>query len=192
MWSYELEKGKVIQPGTLLLAEPFMFDENFRRTVVLICNYNKLEGVVGLILNKPIDLRLTDVIDDFPPFKAKMYLGGPVGTDTLQFLHAMGEDIEGTVKLNDHLYWGGNFEQLRSMIHAGQVRETDVKFFLGYAGWAFEQLHQELRDNSWIVSRATHRHVFSSDDLNLWKSVMKEMGGIYETMAGYPESPILN
>ncbi|MBL7778949.1 MAG: YqgE/AlgH family protein [Chitinophagales bacterium] len=192
MWSYEFEKAKKVQAGTLLLAEPFMFDENFRRTVVLVCSYHEEEGVVGLILNKPINLRLNDVVEGFPPFKSKIYLGGPVGTDTLQFIHSLGDEIEGTVKLNEHLYWGGNFEQMRSLMNAGKVKEGDVRFYLGYSGWSYGQLQDELKDNSWIISRATYQHIFQSDINTLWKSVMQGMGGVYQTMAGYPENPTLN
>jgi len=54
-WSYEFEKGKQVKPGTLLLAEPFMDDDNFRRAVVLICR-NDADGSHGLLLNKPVDL----------------------------------------------------------------------------------------------------------------------------------------
>ena len=52
IWSYEFEKSKGIRAGQLLLSEPFMFDENFRRTVVLVCEHTEENGTVGLILNK--------------------------------------------------------------------------------------------------------------------------------------------
>jgi putative transcriptional regulator len=79
VWSYDFEKHKEIKAGQLLLSEPFMFDENFRRTVVLICSHDETDGTVGIIINKPVNLRLNDVVHDFPPFKAKLMLGGPVG-----------------------------------------------------------------------------------------------------------------
>jgi Putative transcriptional regulator len=192
MWSYEYEKNKKLQPGTMLLAEPFMFDENFKRTVVLICSYHEDEGVMGLILNRPINLRLNDVLDGLLPFKSKIYLGGPVGTDTLQFIHSLGDEIEGTIKLNEHLYWGGNFEQLCALMNAGRVKESDVRFFLGYSGWGYGQLQNELKENSWIVTYATYHYVFQSDVNTLWKTVMQDLGGVYQTMASYPENPILN
>jgi putative transcriptional regulator len=192
IWSYEFERKKVIKPGQLLLSEPFMLDENFRRTVVLVCEHNNLNGTVGLIINKPINLRLNDVVEDFPPFKAKIYLGGPVGTDTLQFLHGLGDEIEGSVKISDHLYWGGNFEQLKMLFKAGKISQNDVRFYLGYSGWSFGQLDQELQDNSWIITSATYQLIFQVPVESLWKEAMKNMGGIYDTMSKYPENPILN
>lgn len=192
IWSYEFEKGKDITPGKMLLSEPFMFDENFKRTVVLVCSNDEENGTVGLILNKPINIRLQDVIDNFPPIKAKVFLGGPVGTDTIQFIHSLGDEIEGSRKLNDHLYWGGNFKQITDKIRNGEVKADDVTFYLGYSGWEPKQLQEEMEDNSWIVGKAQYKHIFRSDYLNLWRDVMTDMGGVYATMANYPESPILN
>lgn len=192
VWSYDFEKHKTVKAGTLLLSEPFMFDENFRRTVVLVCSHTEADGTVGVILNKPVNLRLNDVVEGFPPFKGKLFLGGPVGTDTLQFVHSLGEEIEGSVKLSEHLYWGGDFGELIRLVKNGQVKPDDVRFYLGYSGWETGQLQQELEDNSWIIATGNYRHIFQSDHAQLWKNVMKEMGGVYETMAGYPENPILN
>ena len=192
VWSYEFEKEKGLAAGQLLLSEPFMFDENFRRTVVFVCEHTEDNGTVGLILNKPINLRLNDVVEDFPPFKAKIFLGGPVGTDTLQFLHSLGDKIENSIKLTDSLYWGGNFEQLKQMIHNGEITDNEVRFFLGYSGWSPKQLEDELKDNSWIVTQATSKHIFNTPFDDLWRTTMKEMGGVYNTMAGYPENPALN
>ncbi|MFN8286122.1 MAG: YqgE/AlgH family protein [Chitinophagales bacterium] len=192
LWNYDFEKEKDIKPGSLLLSEPFMFDENFRRTVVLVCEHTEPNGTVGIIVNKPIDLRLQEVVEDFPQFNGKLFLGGPVGTDTLQFIHSLGDKIEGSIKLSEKLYWGGNFDQLKSLIAEGQVAPYEVNFYLGYSGWSSAQLETELKDNSWIIAQATPKHIFHSDYSKLWKMVMKEMGGVYNTMAGYPENPMLN
>lgn len=192
IWGYEFERTKQLNAGQLLLSEPFMHDENFKRTVVLICEHNTTNGTVGLIVNKPINLKLAEIVEEFPPFKGKVFLGGPVGTDTLQFLHSLGDEIEGSIKLSDHLYWGGNFEQLKLMIKEGKIQANDIRFYLGYSGWAVGQLEQELKDNSWIINKATYKDIFQTPYDGLWREVMKNMGGIYSTMAGYPENPTLN
>jgi putative transcriptional regulator len=192
IWSYEFEKSKGLQAGQLLLSEPFMPDENFRRTVVLVCEHHPENGTVGLIINKPINLKLNDVVEDFPPFKGKVFLGGPVGTDTLQFLHSLGNKIEGSVQLSDKLYWGGNFEQIKVLIRDEKIKPNDIRFYLGYSGWQSGQLDNELKDNSWIITKATHQHIFLTPHDILWREVMRNMGGVYSTMAGYPENPALN
>lgn len=204
IWGYEFERHKGIRAGQLLLSEPFMFDENFRRTVVLICEHSEETGTVGLIVNKPVKLRLNEIIDEFPPFKGKMFLGGPVGTDTIQFIHTVGDMMEGSIKIAEGLYWGGNFEQLKILVEDGnkarkkegenvlRITADDIHFYLGYSGWSQGQLEEELRNNSWIIADATQQYIFQIPPDNLWKEVMKNMGGVYDTMSGYPENPMLN
>jgi putative transcriptional regulator len=192
IWSYEFEKDKDLKAGQLLLSEPFMMDENFRRTVVLVCEHDEVNGTVGLIINKPINLKLKDIVEDFPTFKGKVFLGGPVGTDTLQFLHCLGDELEGSVKLNEHLYWGGNFEQMKLLIQNGKITPGEIRFYLGYSGWGVGQLNQEMKDNSWIISKANYKYIFQTPNEVIWKEIMKDMGGVYNTMAGYPENPTLN
>ena len=192
IWSYEFEKSKELKAGQLLLSEPFMPDENFRRTVVLVCEHNHENGTVGLILNKPINLRLTEIMEDFPPFKGKVFLGGPVGTDTLQFLHALGDQVDGSVQLAENLYWGGDFEQVKQLMRNETIKPDDIRFYLGYSGWTPGQLQGELKENAWIITQASNKQIFQTPYESLWREVMRNMGGIYSTMAGYPENPALN
>ncbi len=192
MWSYEFERGKDLKAGQLLLSEPFMPDENFKRTVVLVCEHNQANGTVGLIINKPINIRLNDIVEDIPPFKGKIFLGGPVGTDSLQFLHSAGDRVEGSVQLADNLYWGGDFEQVKLLMTKDQIKPNEIRFYLGYSGWEVGQLEGELKENSWIITQGTEKQIFQTPHDLLWREVMRNMGGIYSTMAGYPESPTLN
>ncbi|HYD90409.1 MAG TPA: YqgE/AlgH family protein, partial [Flavobacterium sp.] len=96
---------KKIKPGTLLLAEPFMPDPNFKRTVVLICEHNE-DGTLGFILNRETELKLNDAVDGIENFESTLYFGGPVQTDSLHFLHPF-EELEGSVKVAEGIYWGG-------------------------------------------------------------------------------------
>ncbi len=182
-----------IQPpikGTLLLAEPFMLDPNFKRTVVFICEKQK-SGSVGFILNKPMPLKLTEAVDDIYNFDATLYFGGPVQTDTLHFIHNV-PDLDGCIQIIEGLYWGGNYEALKEKINSGQVSPENFRFFLGYSGWDLKQLDDELQENSWIVCPAKATHIFQAKPDNLWREVLKEMGGDYAMMVNFPEDPTLN
>ena len=192
IWSYEFEKGKELAAGSLLLSEPFMYDENFKRTVVLICDHSEDNGTIGLILNKPIKLRLHDLVEKFPSLDGTLFLGGPVGTDSLQFLHRLGNKIENSIPLADNLYWGGDIEQVKELIGRKKIAPNDIRFFIGYSGWGYDQLMDELKENSWIIAIASSKYVFDSEKDSLWKEVMSQLGGIYNTMARYPENPALN
>lgn len=183
-----------LQPekGSLLIAEPFLWDPNFKRTVTLICEHDEEHGTFGFVLNRPLEMKLNDAIQGIKKFNARLYYGGPVQLDTLHFLHRLGEEMEGAVKVCEGVYWGGNFEQLKAIINQGTAIPTDFRFFLGYSGWAAGQLHEEMRQLSWIVHPADARHVFSNNPANLWKEVLREMGGEYAQMVNFPEDPSYN
>jgi putative transcriptional regulator len=69
----------------------------------------------------------------------------------------------------------------------------EVRFFIGYSGWSPGQLATELLEPSWIVSSGslTQELLKKSPD-QLWRALMKSMGGDFEIQANYPIDPRLN
>ncbi|GIV32606.1 MAG: UPF0301 protein [Chitinophagales bacterium] len=188
-----LKKLSTVKPskGVLLLAEPFMADPHFRRTVVVLCE-NQRSGSIGFILNRPTPLKLPEAIDGIlVNFDAPLYYGGPVQTDTLHFVHNV-ENLDGAIKIIDGLYWGGDFEQLKELINTNAVRPENFRFFVGYSGWDVSQLDNEIAANSWITYPAKAYHVFKSPPETLWKDVLREMGGEFALMVNFPEDPQMN
>ena len=122
-----------IEKGDLLVAEPFMKDPSFKRTVTLICEHNT-EGSIGLVLNRPSIFRVNEMIPNFPAFQSTVYYGGPVGMDRLNYIHSYGDLISDSIHIKDNLYWNGNFEQLKTLIKDRQILPHNIKFFAGYAG----------------------------------------------------------
>ena len=190
----ELYEHEVIIPkkGDLLISEPFLPDPNFERTVILLCEHND-EGSFGFVLNKLSMLKFSDVIQEVGEFQKPLYVGGPVQQDTLHFVHRVGNTLEGSVPVNDELYWGGNFEQVKVMINSDSIKEYDYKFFIGYSGWGEGQLMDEINAKSWIVCpSANANQVFDTDPSNLWREILKSMGGKYKVFSNYPTDPRLN
>ena len=181
----------VIKSGNILLSEPFSEDPNFRRTVVLLCEHHK-EGTIGFILNRPLELDLSEAVPDLEGFRAKLYFGGPVQTDTMHFLHDLGDIIEDSVKVTDNVYWGGNFEVAKSLIQQKEAKSSNFRFFLGYSGWGKKQLYNEVKHKSWFMNKGNHDHIFKNSPKNLWKKILKDMGGDYEVVSNFPDDPSLN
>ena len=129
--------------GRILISEPLLSDTYFKRSVVFITEFSD-KGAVGFVLNKPVDLPINEVLADFPNFKAKVYVGGPVAKDTIHFLHTLGELVPNSVHVIDNIYWGGDFESLKELINEGIVNPSQVRFFLGYSGWSPNQLEGEI------------------------------------------------
>jgi len=180
------------EKGDLLISEPFLNDPNFERTVILICENNE-QGTFGLVLNKQTNLTLEDVLTDEINFHQTLNLGGPVEQNTLHFVHTKFEDLEGAVDLGNGIAWSGNFEQVKHLLNTGELTSNSIQFYLGYSGWGEGQLREELDAQSWFVKKsATKEELFEMSAEELWKSVLKTMGGKYKVFSNYPVDPRLN
>lgn len=185
-------KNKLLpQKGGLLLSEPYLADPNFERTTILLTEHNN-EGSVGFILNKPSDSRVSEVLNDLKEFDARIFIGGPVQQDTLHFIHKVAA-LDDSIEIVAGLFWGGNFDQLISLIETKQIGGTDIKFFLGYSGWSAGQLDEELKIDSWIVSdQVSEELVFETEPDNMWKKAMRGLGGRFSVYSNYPADPRMN
>lgn len=179
--------------GSLLISEPFLQDAYFQRSVILLMEHTT-EGSMGFILNKKTDLLVNSFFKDFQELpQMPIYLGGPVSANRLFFLHSLGETvIQGALKINEHLYFDGNFENLRAYILSGHPIEGKVKFFLGYSGWSEGQLNNEILQNSWAVTHATPADIFSANGDAYWKDCVKLLGNGYKNWTKYPKDPYMN
>ncbi len=177
--------------GRLLIAEPFMDDPYFKRSVVLLTEHCE-EGSFGFMLNKPLELKINDTMEDFPPFDAPIFMGGPVQSDSLFYIHTQGKFIEGSMKICDNIYWSGNFEQLKQLIKDQQIFPHEIKFFIGYSGWDYQQLMNEIEEESWIISDINSNNISKLNDVDLWKNTLQKMGSKFSLLSNFPEDPSLN
>jgi putative transcriptional regulator len=177
--------------GKLLVSEPYLPDPNFERTIILLCEHNE-EGSFGFVMNKPSLARLGDVMEDFKAFDTPVFIGGPVQQDTLHYIHRIPK-LEDSTPIMEGVYWGGNFDQLVSLIETKQVASSDIKFFLGYSGWSVGQIDEELKEDSWIVcDRANEELLFDIKPEAMWQYTLRTMGGRFSVYSNYPEDPRLN
>jgi putative transcriptional regulator len=186
--SYMIEPG----PGILLIADPFLKDPNFLRTVVLLCEHKEAEGSFGFVLSRKIEQTLDELLDNFEGFKLPVFYGGPVQTDTIHFIHQYPDLIPDSVKISNGIYWGGNFETVTALIKANNIDANKIKFFIGYSGWSDGQLLEELDEKSWLTVDATKNLVFTTQATEVWKGSLKRLGGDYEMMVNFPTDPQLN
>jgi putative transcriptional regulator len=180
--------------GGILISEPFLLDSYFKRSVILLGEHDD-KGTVGFILNKPTDLMLNDALEDFPVFKVPLYFGGPVQTDTIHFLHTLGERLTSAKEIAPGIFWGGDLEMLKVMMDTKQVSEDEIRFYAGYAGWEPFKLSDEIKDHCWIMnssSRNTRQLAFSNNPEDVWGLSLRKMGNKYAILANFPENPSLN
>ncbi len=179
--------------GRLLVATPTLLDPNFARAVVLLLDHND-EGVVGLILNRPSDTSVAEVLppwEDVAREPSVVFVGGPVTPD--------GAICLGRVPVPVHKpdappsFFGGAI----STIDLGEGPEalpagTSVRVFAGYAGWGAEQLAEEIAAGSWYVVDGEIEDAFCADPDQLWRDVLKRQPGQLAMVANFPPDPSLN
>ena len=177
--------------GKLLISEPFLGDYYFKRSVVLLVDHNE-EGSFGIIMNKPLDIKLNDIVTGFPKFDASVYLGGPVEGDSLFFIHTLGDQIEGSLEILDGIYWGGKLEIVKEMILLKKIIPSEIRFYLGYSGWSPHQLNEELKRNAWVVSRTNFVDILKIKPKMLWEKSLEKLGGDYLYWSKFPVDPMQN
>jgi putative transcriptional regulator len=177
--------------GTLLIADPFLKDNNFMRTVILICRHGE-EGSFGFVLNKLYDLTLEDLFNDMNGYRIPVHIGGPVQMDTIHYIHQYPDLLPDSQEITDEIYWGGDFEILKTLIREGKISDSKIKFFIGYSGWEPGQLDSEMEERSWLTSPCNESLVFKTSTDEIWKSSLKHLGGKYEMMINFPIDPQLN
>lgn len=178
-------------PGILLIADPFLKDANFKRSVVFLCEHQE-EGSFGFVLNKTYEYSLDELITGVEDLKIPVYYGGPVQMDTIHFLHQYPLQIPGGFKVADDIYWGGDFETAIALLRAGDLDITRIRFYIGYSGWSKGQLKDELQEKSWLTVAATRKLIFHKEINEIWRDALRHLGGDYELLVNFPIDPQLN
>ncbi|MBP6794809.1 MAG: YqgE/AlgH family protein [Saprospiraceae bacterium] len=185
--------GKIkIEAGQILIAEPFLEDPHFQRSVILLTEHYEENGTIGLVLNKPLRAKINELVVDFPEIDAQMYYGGPVANDTLHYVHNVGDLLEESIPILRGLYWGGNFEKLKFLIDKQLIGPENIRFFAGYSGWASGQLDEELNIGSWITSEGDSNYIFKVHHSKLWKRILDDKGHTYSVISELPDQMTWN
>lgn len=180
-----------IQPGTILIADPFLKDPNFLRTVIFLCEH-KDEGSFGFVINRKLEYVIGDLINDLSGCDFPVFYGGPVQQNTIHFLHRCPGLITGGEKIANDIFWGGEFDELIGLLQKDKLAQADIRLFLGYSGWGEGQLQDEFKEKTWLSTFSSDKLVFMPDTSSIWKYAVKQLGGEYEQLVNYPLDPQLN
>ena len=184
--------------GRLLVATPLLGDDNFRRTVVLIVDHDEDEGTLGVVLNRPTEIPVGQVLAPWTELVTGpdvVFRGGPVSPNSALAI-AM---VPGT---DEPVGWRA-LEGAPAVSRLGLV-DLDAppdllaeavkgfRVYAGYAGWGPGQLNDEIEDGAWYVLRAEPGDVFIDDPEQLWRVVLRRQGGDMAFLSTYPDDPSLN
>ncbi len=189
---FKIQSNNVLPSrGKVLISEPFLCDATFGRSVVLLVDHTG-EGSMGLVLNKELPLYVNDVVKEFKYLdEIPLYKGGPMGTDTLFYLHSFPE-VEGALPISNGLFLNGDFNAIKKYILQGNPIEGYIRFFLGYSGWSENQLETEIKENTWIIGKEEIPYLLGEDTKEMWRKSMEKLGSKYEAWSRFPQVPSLN
>jgi len=184
-----------VAQGTLLAAWPDLADPNFTHSVVLMCRHDE-QGAFGLVVNRPTELKVAQLFPDHTLLgraQQSVFLGGPVDHSSLQVLHRLPELLPGGEEFTAGLWIGADLEALGHVLAEEPARaRSDVRLLLGYSGWGSGQLEQELEEGTWVPAPLAMDAVFAGEGLGTWKSVVRSIGPVGETLGSAPIDPSWN
>lgn len=163
-----------LKPGIFLFAGPDLRDPNFFQTVVLLIHYEKA-GAMGVIINKPTEIPLEEVLPDVEGIQKQslpIYLGGPVSKDHMLALLRSDKPPQGSIKVFKDVYYTGSKDVLIEMLQK-QSSNKNVRVYAGFAGWAPGQLEYEVSRGDWVISYADADMIFSEDPSMVWPEIFK-------------------
>ncbi|MBQ1084537.1 MULTISPECIES: YqgE/AlgH family protein [unclassified Nocardiopsis] len=186
--------------GRLLVAAPLLQEDSFRRSVVFVVD-DADDGTLGVILNRPLELPVDEVVTDWgahasaPPV---MFSGGPVGTDSGIALGVAPPDeappgwapLEGAAPGPELA--GVGLVDLEAPAEVLGAALVSLRVFAGYAGWSAGQLAGEIEDGAWYVVDALSDDLFGGSPETLWPRVLRRQGGEMALLSTYPDDPTMN
>jgi len=181
-----------VEPGVLLVASPLLGDPNFRRAVVYVLDHRS-DGSVGVVLNRPSDVTLLDVLPqwwDLASTPRTLFVGGPVETNAALCLAEArpGTDPDGWTAVCGPV----GLTDLDIDPTALEQDLNQVRVFAGYAGWGAGQLSDEIAEGAWMVVAGHVSDVFSDPGMDLWRGVLRRQGGSIALLATFPDDPRMN
>ncbi len=189
-----LDSQPVPSRGSLLVAKPTVEDFCFKRSVTVLVDHDE-EGSMGVMVNKPTRFTLNEIMPDLEcNAQIPLYLGGPVGTNQLFFVHTLGKEaIPDSEQLAPGLFFGGNFDLMKLFLANGHDINEKVKFMVGYSGWTSGQLDNEVNRHDWAVLKGDIAQLVMSDDNEtIWHKAVERFGDQYRLWKAWPDDVSLN
>ncbi len=174
----ESDRPRISVAPTLLVAMPQMTDPNFRRAVVLLCEYTG-DGAFGIVVNRPMDEPAWEVVQTQPPVdihhEQRLWIGGPVEPQRSWVLLDQPSEFEDETRLvAPGVYLSASGELARRLLQ--QPPQSRARVIVGYAGWGPGQLDRELAASAWLTADAALDLLFDVPHERVWETTIRRLG----------------
>jgi putative transcriptional regulator len=172
--------------GVLLVAKPGLADPRFSETVVLVTRTPDLQAV-GVILNRPLRLELSQFIPDAALAKnyaGPVYFGGPVLERTLVALFRSEQTPQAPAfHILKSVYLGMHPENVERLL---RQPGAGYRLYAGFSAWAPQQLESEIERDSWYVLPASEALAFRTDTAGMWEELLERTRGKRAALYSFP------
>jgi putative transcriptional regulator len=168
-------QAETLAPGTFLVASRDLGDPNFAHAVVLLVHYDDENGAMGLIINRQTDVPLSKIFEDLKEAKGRadrIYVGGPVETGTVLALLKSATKPKDAERVFGDVYLISSKALLEKTLADG-IEASQFHAYLGYTGWAREQLEHEVELGAWHILPADTGNVFHPDPDSVWPRLIR-------------------
>ena len=167
--------------GKYLVASPDLTDPNFHHTVIYLVHHDS-KGAMGLVINRlmakgPVG-KLLEAFglkgDPGSQAQVRMHYGGPVDPGSSLVLHRSNYRNDTTTDIGNHLAVSSSDDVLADL--ALNKGPEESLLILGYAGWASDQLDDEITSGAWHVIDADDTLLFDDDLTTKWQRALALRG----------------
>lgn len=178
--------------GKVLISNSSIVTDYFNRTVILMVEHDQ-SGAFGLVLNKKMDVALSDVIQGIPEGidgSYPIYSGGPVDPTFVSILHDNPKLKQPGIEVIPGVFLARSFEALVELLE--HPDKTKFNVYQGYSGWGAAQLEGEMERKSWVIHDPNAEWIFTEDSEATWQEALKSKGGLYKYFVEHTKDPMLN
>jgi putative transcriptional regulator len=153
-----------------LVASRNMSDPVFQESVILMLPPDEPPLVAGVIINKPTDVTLGNLLrQPVAPENRnqKVYFGGPVDITVPLLVIRTARPPKPAIRLCSDVYAIIDAHSISDVLKDSRSG-NDARLFLGRAQWAQEQLRGELLEGAWSVVPLRTDLIFEHDSAKVW------------------------
>lgn len=180
--------------GSLLVSEPLIHDNYFSRSAILVLDEPEEGGHFGLILNKPTEMTMQNLMPDWEAgTRVPIFCGGPVDLQRMFLLHTLGERLGSETEVLPGIYVGADLDKIIDYVESGGEVEGKIRFFLGYCGWSPGQLAGEINGKTWAVNALPQcENLLKGEGLEYWNREVRDLGEECRGWLVVPPDPSMN
>lgn len=164
--------------GKVLVAASGMPDPVFAQSVILLVHYDK-SGSLGLMVNHRTRLPISQVLSQIKAAAKRsdpVFAGGPVEMATVFALVRTAAKPAGADPVLGQTYFISSKMGLVKALGKAS-KSSDFRVYLGYCGWAPQQLESEVSAGRWYIFEGTAALAFDAEPDTLWTRMIAQAEG---------------